>query len=69
MKKDAIKRTLGEYSDSINPTLIVVYRSERYGLIWAGRAKFFRTALTAEAYAKTDYKASREFDTVTITVA
>ena len=56
MKKDVRKKTLGEYSDTINPTLIVVYRSERYGLIWAGRAKFFRTALTAQAYKETDFK-------------
>ena len=62
------KRTLGEYSDNINPTMNVVYRSERYGLIWAGAAKFFRTALTFEAYQRTDYTAYREFDTITITI-
>ena len=62
------KMTLGTYSNNINPTLKVVYRSARYGLIWTGMAKFFRTALTFEAYQRTDYTAYREFDTITITI-
>lgn len=68
MKKDNQKKTLGAYSDIINPTLKVVYRSEKYGLIWAGMAKFFRTALTFEAYQRTDFTAFQEYDTVTITI-
>lgn len=63
------KKTLGAYSDRINDDLKVVYRSERYGLIWAGRAKFFKTALTFNAYQNTDFTAYQEFDTVIITIA
>ena len=64
-----MKKTLGAYSSSIKDSLMVVYRSARCGLIWAGQAKFFKTALTFEAYQETEYESYREFDTVTITGA
>lgn len=35
-----------------NPDTVCVFKTERYGMFWCGKAKFATTAFTAETYRK-----------------
>lgn len=61
MKKEfeeslTLSRAITNLCKTCSTDINIVYKSKRYGLIWAGKLRFFRNALTFEALQKMDFE-------------
>ena len=53
---ETLSRAITNLGRAVGAESTVVYKSKRYGMIWAGKLRYFRNALSFEALQKTDFE-------------